>query len=112
MALPVSYRIKKKKDFDMVFKKGKATSGSFLFIKTISTNRAHARFGFVVAAKFAPKAVTRNKIRRLFSDTVGTELLLNMPTCDTVVVVTKKVPHDTTDIRTDFLTTLRRAHLL
>ncbi len=110
MALPVSYRIKKKKDFDLVFKKGKTTSGYFLFIKTITTTRNHARFGFIVAAKFAPKAVTRNKIRRMFGDTVWPKLLPNIPACDTVVVVTKKVSTDISDIKTDFLTTLRRAH--
>jgi ribonuclease P protein component len=110
VALPASNRIKKKKDFDMVFKKGKAVNGSFLFIKTISSSRP--RFGFIVAGKFAPKAVTRNKVRRLLADILWPELLPNMPPCDTVVVVTRKIPDDLSLVRDDFKTVLRRARLL
>lgn len=110
MALPASNRIKKKKDFDLVFKKGKAVNGSFLFIKFTPSSRP--RFGFVVAAKFAPRAVVRNKVRRLFAGVLWPDRLPNMAPCDTVVVVTKKIPDDLSAIRNDFVAVLHQARLL
>jgi ribonuclease P protein component len=109
VALPASNRIKKKKDFDMVFKKGKAVNGSFLFIKSVHSSRP--RFGFIVASKFAPQAVLRNKVRRLFADVLWPDRLPNMAPCDTVVVVTKKVPQDLALLREDFLAVLRNARI-
>ena len=112
MALPTRNRLKNKKDFDTVFKKGKALNGSFLFIKTLPSLRGYPRFGFIVASKFVPKAVLRNKIRRLLADIIWPELLLNMPSCDTVVVVTKKIPTDVSVFRDDFITILRQARFI
>ncbi|MBP9822216.1 MAG: ribonuclease P protein component [Candidatus Pacebacteria bacterium] len=109
MALPTKNRIKNKKDFDLVFKKGKAVNGSFLFIKSSPTERGYPRFGFIVAAKFAPKAVVRNKIRRIFSDMIHPKLLPNVPSCDTVVVVMKKVPVEISVLQEDFIAVLRKA---
>ena len=63
-------RLKKKRDFEDVFKKGKAVKGSFLFIKYRKNKLGVPRFGFVVSAKVAKKAVERNKIRRILSEAV------------------------------------------
>ena len=112
MALPIKNRLKNKKDFDAVFKKGKALNGIFLFIKSLPSSLGYPRFGFIVAAKFAPKAVLRNKIRRLLADVVWPAHLLNMPACDTVVVVTKKIPTDTSVVRDDFVAVLRQARFI
>jgi len=112
MSLPVPNRLKKKKDFDEVFKKGKAVNGSFLFIKTLPRTSGPARFGFIVAAKYAPGAVVRNRIRRLLSAAVWPKLLPNMPACDTVVVVTKKIPKNIESIEQDFLAVLAKAKLV
>ena len=112
MALPTKNRIKNKKDFDAVFKKGKARNGSFLFMKSLPSSRGYPRFGFIVAAKFAPKAVTRNKIRRLLSDIIQANRLPNMPSCDTVVVVTKKIPMDISSVGADFVAVLRQARFI
>ncbi len=112
MALPTKNRLKKKKEFDLVFKKGKALNGTFLFMKFLSSSLGYPRFGFIVAAKFAPKAVLRNKVRRLLADVVWPERLPNMPSCDTVVVVTKKIPTETSVIRDDFVAVLRQAKFI
>lgn len=112
MSLPIPNRIKKKNDFDQVFKKGKAVNGSFLFIKTIPTSLGQARFGFIVSAKVAPQAVLRNKVRRTLSAVIWPGPLLKMPSCDTVVVVTKKVPLGLEKISSDFLQVLKKAHIL
>ena len=112
MGLPTKNCVKNKKDFDAVFKKGKALNGSFLFMKSLPSLRGYPRFGFIVAAKFAPRAVLRNKIRRIFSDVIWPDRLPNMPACDTVVVVTKKIPVDISVIRDDFIATLHQARFI
>ncbi len=111
MSLPIPNRIKKKKDFDEVFKKGKAVNGSFLFIKVLPTS-SQPRFGFIVAAKYAAQAVLRNKVRRALSAVIWPDLLPKMPSCDTVVVVTKKVPTEVQKISDDFQLVLKKAHLI
>ena len=111
MSLPVPNRLKKKKDFDEVFKKGKALNGSFLFIKIMARSDGPARFGFIVAAKYAPGAVLRNKVRRLLSAAVR-PALPKMPACDTVVVVTRAIPSDPAPVTEDFLLVLRKAKLI
>lgn len=112
MALPTKNRLKNKKDFDAVFKKGKASGGSFLFMKSLPSPLGRPRFGFVVASKFAPKAVLRNKVRRLLTDVIWPTRLPNMPSCDTVVVVTKNIPTDLLVVRDDFVAILRQARFI
>lgn len=70
MPLNKKNRLKKKRDFEDVFKKGKAVKGSFLFIKYKKNELGLSRFGFVVSAKVAKKAVERNRIRRILSEVV------------------------------------------
>ena len=57
-------RLKKKKDFDRVFKKGKGFKENFLFMKAVKNGLEITRFGFVVSKAFSKKAVSRNKIKR------------------------------------------------
>ncbi len=68
MALNKKNRLKKKRDFGEVFKKGRAVKGSFLFIKYRKNGLDAPRFGFVVSAKVAGNAVERNRIRRILSE--------------------------------------------
>lgn len=57
-------RLKKNKDFERVFKYGKAYKENFLFLKVVKNNLKNSRFGFIVSNKFSKKAVVRNKIKR------------------------------------------------
>ncbi|GAI32984.1 unnamed protein product, partial [marine sediment metagenome] len=56
-------RLKKKKDFDKVFKQGQGFKQDFLYLKIRKNNLKSSRFGFVVSKKFSKKAVIRNKIK-------------------------------------------------
>ncbi|MCX6764615.1 MAG: ribonuclease P protein component [Candidatus Nealsonbacteria bacterium] len=62
--LPLKNRLKKKKDFDEVFKKGKGIEGFFLFLKIKNNDLKESRFGFIVSQKVSKKAVIRNKTKR------------------------------------------------
>jgi len=85
--LPANNRLKKKKDFEMVFKGGQGFKEDFLYLKIKKNNLKNSRFGFVVSKKFSLKATKRNKIRRLLSEAVKTNLGRLKKSADGVIVV-------------------------
>lgn len=68
--LPKVNRIKKKKDFEVIFKKAKSFKNNFLILKTTSNSIETKRFGFIVSQKVSKKAVVRNLIRRRLNEAV------------------------------------------
>lgn len=62
--LPKVNRLKKKKEFEKVFKKGRFLKEDFLILKAIPNNLKNSRFGFIISSKVSKKAVVRNKIKR------------------------------------------------
>lgn len=89
MALAKKNRLIDKKDFDKIFKEGKTVKGSFLFIKVLKKDKGLSRYGFSVPVKTYPKAVDRNRLRRVLSEAVRTSLSDSRP-YDIVVVISKK----------------------
>lgn len=61
-------RIKKKKDFEFIFKNSKSFKNSLFILKIAKNNLDISRFGFVISKKISNKAIIRNKIRRRVSD--------------------------------------------
>ena len=62
--LPKSNRLRKKKDFDRVFKKGKRISENFLIFQFVGNDLDCNRFGFVISKKVSKKATIRNSLKR------------------------------------------------
>jgi len=62
--LPRENRLKKKKDFENVFKQGRGFKEDFLFLEFAKNNLETTRFGFVVGRKVSKKATTRNRVKR------------------------------------------------
>jgi ribonuclease P protein component len=58
------YRLKTKKDFDEIFKRGKNLKEGLLVLKTAENNFSNPRFGFIISQKISKKATIRNKLRR------------------------------------------------
>ncbi len=87
--LPKINRLKNKKDFDRVFKRGKGFKGDFLFLKIIKNNLSVSRFGFVVGRNVAKKATARNIIKRKLRAVVETHLAEMEKGVDAVLVVTR-----------------------
>lgn len=89
MALPKKNVLRKKLDFDKVFKEGRAVKGSFLLIRYIKRDSAFSRFGVVVSTKVSKKAVRRNRLRRIIME----ELRLKFPSMvvvDAVIMVSPR----------------------
>jgi len=80
-------RLKKKKDFEKVFRNGKGFKKDFLYLKTINNKNGLIRFGFVVSKSFSKKAVIRNKIKRRLSEIVRLELPKIKKGTDAVIMV-------------------------
>lgn len=72
--LPKKNRLKKRKDFESVFRKGKGFRENFLFLKKNKNNLNQTRFGFIVGGKVSKKATIRNKVRRRLSSLVQEKL--------------------------------------
>lgn len=74
MALPKLNRIKKKNDFDAIFKKGFSAKNNLFILKFLKNNLKEKRFGFIVSLKVSKKAVERNKLRRRLSEIIKKEI--------------------------------------
>jgi len=72
--LPKINRLKKNKEFERVFKKGKGFKEGLLILKLAPNELEQARFGIVVSQKVSKKAVIRNKIKRRISELVKSRL--------------------------------------
>lgn len=68
--LPISNRLKNKKDFELVFKKGKGFKENFLYLKIAENKIKSTRFGFIITKKYSKSAVSRNRIRRQLREAV------------------------------------------
>ena len=93
MALPKENRLHTKKDFDNIFKNGRALRGHFLLIKYITLDTGSPRIGFIVPAKVASKAVTRNRIRRLLANAIQKDTAIFKKNKN-IVVLLLKLPED------------------
>lgn len=66
MGLPSQHRLKKRSDFDTVYKQGIRRSSRHLIIKAfpLSVNPSVTKFGISISRKVSKKAVVRNRIKR------------------------------------------------
>ncbi|MGI6347631.1 MAG: ribonuclease P protein component [Patescibacteria group bacterium] len=63
--LKKEYRLRKKKDIDLVFKEGsKSFYNDFLGIKSLKNNKEYSRLVVIISAKVSKKSVNRNKMKR------------------------------------------------
>ena len=85
--LPSKNRLKKKKDFEQVFKRGKSFQDNALSLKLTENNLKVSRFGFVVGLKVSKKAFLRNKIRRRLREIVKIRLPQTKTGLDVVLIV-------------------------
>jgi ribonuclease P protein component len=68
--LPKLNRLIKKRDFEMVFKKGRGFKEGFLVFRVAKNNFKNSRFGFVVGKSVSKKATIRNRIKRRLRELV------------------------------------------
>lgn len=97
----------KKRDFDLVFKKGKNQSSRYLVIYAMPNSLKFCRFGLAVSKKIG-KAVIRNRLKRLLRESLRA-LSKEIPApCDIVIVARKFAPEGTLN---DFINDIKTALL-
>jgi len=78
-------RLRRRRDFDRVFREGRAFRTPELVVRALPNDLAHSRLGLSVSRK-AGGAVRRNRMRRLLREAYRlNKHLLSVP-CDIVVV--------------------------
>jgi ribonuclease P protein component len=73
--LSLPNRLKSRRDFDRIFKKGHVVSGPLFIIRGVPNGLTVSRVGFAVSTKIDKRAVVRNRIRRRLREIFRVELL-------------------------------------
>lgn len=111
--LAKQYRLKKNKEFDLVFQKGKYIGGSLFFLLFKENKLSDNRFGFVIGKKISKKATVRNKIRRRISEIIRTIMDNIKPGFDIVVgAKTEVIGKDYREIKENLEELFRKAKLI
>jgi len=85
--LPRYNRLAKKKEIDLVFKKGRSSYNKSLGVKClINNNLTYNRFAVVVSNKVSKKAVIRNKIKRRIREIIKKELIKMVVGRDLIII--------------------------
>jgi ribonuclease P protein component len=88
--LPLKNRLKKKKEFQQVFEEGETLFSDFLITRKIRKQESQ-RFGFIVSKKVSPKAVVRNRVKRILREQVRLILPLMKESFDAVLIAKKEI---------------------
>jgi ribonuclease P protein component len=67
-------RIQKRSDFLLLKEKGQLVPGVLMGMSWLKEGEGENRFGFVISKRISKKAVDRNKIKRLLSESIKTNL--------------------------------------
>ncbi len=84
-------RLKKRKDFDLVFKNKVFLRSSFFVLGARKNNLESNRFGVIISKKTVKKAVLRNKIKRKIRAIVYQNEFTISPTYDIAIILNKKI---------------------
>lgn len=84
-----SYRVKRDKDFQLLFKQGKSCANRQFVIYRLDRKEDHLRLGLSVSKKLG-KAVCRNAIKRKLRHLIQ-EFLPNLKAYDVVIIARKGV---------------------
>jgi ribonuclease P protein component len=108
--LPPSRRIRRRGEFQRVFDGGRRAHGRYLTIIAAPAPGPDSRLG-IVASKKLGGAVVRNRAKRLIREMFGTQPRPDRPS-DLVIIAKPSVVHvDTSEVVTDYRSTLRRLSL-
>jgi ribonuclease P protein component len=103
-------RLRKSRDIERVYKKGRFGGAKDLTLKALITHQPMTRATVVVAKKISKKAVVRNRIRRRLMEILAANWETLAPGCDIVVTVRSDVSDFSgSELTGQLLGALRRA---
>jgi len=89
--LPKENRLKKRKDFEKLFKEGKSFKERFIILRVGKNGLNVIRFGFIVSKKVSNKAVVRNKIKRQLREIVRKKINVYQKGLDVAVITLPEI---------------------
>lgn len=103
-------RLRRKNDFDNVFRKGRSWNNELLVLRSIPNDLPHNRYGFITSKRLG-KAVVRNRTRRRIREVMR---VLPLATSWDVVISakTKAATADFHQLRASVMDLVTRAGLL
>lgn len=87
MAIPKAKRIKREKDFERVFKTGRALKHPFFLLKFSKNDLSYCRAAVSAPISLSKKAVVRNKMKRIFWAALGKVFIRCRSGIDLVIVI-------------------------
>lgn len=106
-------RLKRDKDFDRIFKKGKSVFDPVCGVKFGKNSLKQSRIAVVVGLKVSKSAVKRNKVRRQYQEIVRLELENIKKGFDIILLTSKKaLDLDYSEKEACILKVLKKAGLL
>ncbi|MBD3362955.1 ribonuclease P protein component [Candidatus Dojkabacteria bacterium] len=118
--LPKSYRIRKQKEFDLIYKEHKSLNSQNLQIylryvnskeRVIYPERTYPRFGFVLSKKIG-NAVERNRVKRLLREIIRLTLPKLKDNFEALVIPFPQIVNATYyELETEIINTLKSYNL-
>lgn len=111
--LPKEQRLRTKKDFDVLWKRGRAVYGRALGIRFAPNNGIESRFGVIAGLKVSKRATKRNLVRRRVREALRREFAPNLSGQDVAVIIQPgALTFSYQDIVSELGALFRRARLL
>ncbi len=111
--LPKKNRLKKRKEFEEVFKEGKVFFGNFFLMRVKKNNFLLSRFAFVFPFKQEKSAVKRNKGKRLFREIVRHCLPSIKGGFDVILIIkSKSLVQNRKEIEEDIIRVFKKSKLI
>jgi ribonuclease P protein component len=109
-ALPPARRIRRRGEFQRVFDAGRRAHGRYLIIIAAPASGPDSRLG-IVASKKLGGAVVRNRAKRLIREMFRTEAGPHRPSDLVIIPKASALQALTTEVFSDYRSTLRRLNL-
>lgn len=107
MALARKYRLPRK-DIEHVFKQGKTVNSSFFFIRFLKNELDHSRVAVIISSKTIKKATARNRIKRIFTETIRSGQFLKKSFDVAIVATASSVEKQSKEINRELEQTLNK----
>lgn len=111
--LPKTQRLRARKDFDVLWKHGRAVYGHALGIRFAPNRRTESRFGVVAGLKVSKRATRRNLLRRRVREALRKEFAPRLKGFDIAVIARPgSTDRSYAELRDELASLFRRAHLI
>lgn len=92
--LPAQYRLKERKEFNEIFRRGKTISSDVLLMKWKDSETEELKIGFSAGTKFSRKSSRRNKVKRWMRETIRSVTGEIRPGHQIIFLINSKFPYE------------------